>query len=139
MSIEANKMVARRYFEEFLNQQRLDVMEEIVAPDAVDETQLKAGHSEGRDDFRRHAQWLWGAVQGVKTTVTDLIAEGDRVVVYWKIEGVHQGVLFGVPPTGKAFIGSSISTITVRDGKVVRYAVLPDKFGMIKQLGGTIA
>ena len=134
MSIEANKEVARRYFEEFVNERRLDVLEEIVAEDAVDETRAYAGGSGDRDDFRQHALWLWESVQDVKATITDLIAEGDRVVVYWRIEGIHRGTIFGVPGTGKAFTGSSISTVTLKDGKVVRYTVLPDRLGIIKQI-----
>ena len=139
MSIEANKEIARRYFEEFVNERRLDVLEEIVAADAVDETRAYSGGSGDRDDFRQHALWLWESVQDVKATITDLIAEGERVVVYWRIEGIHQGTIFGVPGTGKAFTGNSISTITIRDGKVVRYTVLPDRLGIIKQIGGTPA
>jgi SnoaL-like polyketide cyclase len=61
---------------------------------------------------------------------------GGRV---WRIEGIHRGTVFGVPGTGKAFTGTSISTLTFRDGKVVRYTVLPDRLGIIKQLGGAPA
>ena len=139
MSIEANKEIARRYFEEFVNERRLDVLEEIVAPDAVDETRAYSGGTGDRDDFRQHALWLWDNVQDVKATITDLIAEGDRVVVYWRIEGIHQGTIFGVPGTGKAFTGNSISTVTIQDGRVVRYTVLPDRLGIIKQIDGTPA
>lgn len=139
MSIEANKEVARRYFEEFVNERRLDVLEEIVAEDAVDETRAYAGGSGDRDDFRQHALWLWESVQDIKATITDLIAEEDRVVVYWRIEGIHRGTIFGVPGSGKAFTGNSISTITLKDGKVVRYTVLPDRLGIIKQIEGASA
>lgn len=131
---EINKAVTRRYYEEFINERRLDVLEEIVAEDAIDETRAYSGGSGDRDDFRQHALWLWESVRDVKTTVTDLVAEGDRVVAYWRIEGIHHGTIFGVPGTGKPFTGTSISTITFRDGKVVRYTVLPDRLGIIKQL-----
>jgi steroid delta-isomerase-like uncharacterized protein len=137
MSKETNKVVARRYFEEIVNERRLDVLEEIVAEDAIDEARAFSGGSGNRDDFRQHALWLWENVQDVKVTVTDLVAEDDRVVVYWRIEGIHKGTIFGVPGTGKAFTGNSISTITFQDGKVVRYTVLPDRLGIIEQLGGT--
>jgi steroid delta-isomerase-like uncharacterized protein len=139
VSIETNKAVARRYYEEFVNERRFDVLEEIVAEDAIDETSAFSGGSGGREDFRQHALRLWESVQDIKTTVTDLVAEGDRVVVYWRIEGIYRGTIFGVPGTGKAFAGNSISTITFRDGKVVRYTVLPDRLGIINQLVGTPA
>ena len=136
MTIETNKVLARRYFEEIVNERRLDILEEIVAEDAIDETRAFSGGSGNREDFRQHALWLWENVQDVKVTVTDLVAEDDRVVVYWRIEGIHKGTIFGVPGTGKAFTGNSISTITFQDGKVVRYTVLPDRLGIIEQLGG---
>lgn len=134
MSIEDNKAVARRYFEEFVDQQRLDLLEELVAEDASDETRVGVGGTGTRDDFRAHAQWVWDNVKDLHVTVTDLVAEGERVVVYWQIEGIHQGHIFGVPATGKYFKGQSISSLTVRDGKVVRYNVLPDRLGIVQQL-----
>jgi predicted ester cyclase len=70
----------------------------------------------------------------VHVSVDDLVAEGDRVIVFWKIEGVHVGTIFGVPATGKRFTGHSISWLTVKDGQVVRYNVLPDRLGIIQQL-----
>jgi steroid delta-isomerase-like uncharacterized protein len=136
MSIENNKVLARRYFEEIVNERRLDILEDIVAEDAIDEARAFSGGSGNREDFRQHALWLWENVQDVKVTVTDLVAEDERVVVYWRIEGIHKGTIFGVPGTGKAFTGNSISTLTFQDGKVIRYTVLPDRLGIIEQLGG---
>jgi len=43
------------------------------------------------------------------------------------LEGIHRGDVFGVPGHGKPLSGVSISTLTIRDGKVVRYRVLPDR------------
>lgn len=132
--IEANKDIARRYFEEFVNDRRLDVLEEIVAADAADEARVGPGGSGTREDFRQHAQWVWENVKDLRVSVTDLVAEGDRVIVFWKIEGIHAGNIFGVPASGKPFTGNSISTLTIRGGQVVRYRVLPDRLGIIQQL-----
>ncbi|CCH32013.1 ester cyclase [Actinosynnema sp. NPDC047251] len=130
MSIEVNKEVARRYYEEFVNQRRLDVVDEIIAEDAVDE----AAGGQGRDGFRQHATWLWETVEDVRTTITELVAEDDRVVVYWRMDGVHRGNMFGVPGTGRRFVGHSVSHLTFRDGQVVRYRVLPDRLGILQQV-----
>lgn len=132
--IERNKTVARRYFEEFVDGRSLDVLEEIVAADAADETRVGVGGTGTREDFREHARWLWENVKDVHVSVSDLLAEGDRVIVFWKIEGVHTGNIFGVPATGKPFTGHSISWLTIREGQVVRYNVLPDRLGIIQQL-----
>jgi predicted ester cyclase len=130
--LEANKAVARRYFDG-VGSQNLDDLAEFIAEDAVDETRASDGAG-SIEDFRDHARWLWANVGDAKAVVTDLLAEGDRVVAFWRLEGVHTGEVFGVPATGRHFSGISISTLTIRAGKVVRYTVLPDRLGFIKQL-----
>ncbi|MFE2417068.1 ester cyclase [Streptomyces hokutonensis] len=134
---ERNKAVARRYFEEFVDGRRLDVLDEIVAADATDETRVGAGGTGTREHFREHAEWLWGNVEDVHVSVSDLLAEGDRVIVFWTIEGLHTGTIFGVPATGKPFTGQSISWLTVREGRIVRYNVLADRLGIVQQLADT--
>jgi predicted ester cyclase len=134
MTIEVNKAVARRLYEEAITQQRPEVLEQIVAADAVDETRAATG----REGFYQHVRWLGDTVENIRATVTDLVAEGDRVVVFWQIEGVQRGPLFGVPPSGRWFTGQSISWITFRDGQIVQYNVLPDRLGIIRQLSGPV-
>ena len=132
MSVEVNKAVARRLYEEAITQQRPEVLEEIVAADAIDES----GATAGREGFYQHLQRITETVGNVRATVTDLVAEGDRVVVCWQMEGVHRGPLFGVPPSGRPFSGRSVSWITFRDGQIIRYNVLADRLGIIQQLDG---
>jgi predicted ester cyclase len=132
MSIETNKTVARRLWEEVINQRRLELFEEIIAADAVDET----GNTPGREGFYEHGQWFIETIDQLRTTVTDMVAEGDRVIVFWTAEGIQRGPLYGVPPTGRPFTLHAISWITFRDGQIARYNVLPDRLGVIEQLGG---
>ncbi|GAB2825438.1 ester cyclase [Actinocorallia aurea] len=127
-----NKDIARRFYAELVTGPHPELLEEFVAPDAVDETSAGLG---GIEDFRAHLAWIAASAGEVTASVTDAVAEGDRVVVFWRIEGTHTGELFGVPPTGRRFSGQSVSTITFRDGKIVRYAVLPDRLGIVQQLG----
>ncbi|MEV4559592.1 ester cyclase [Kitasatospora sp. NPDC049285] len=134
MSIEANKALVERYYHELVTGQRIELLEELVAEDAADESRVGAGGTGTREDFREHLRWLWENVRDVKATVQDLVAEDDRVIAFWRIEGVHVGPIFGVPATGRHFTGFSISTLTIRDGQVTRYSVLPDRLGIVQQL-----
>ncbi|MDY0815668.1 ester cyclase [Kitasatospora purpeofusca] len=138
MSIEANKALVERYYHELVTGQRVELLEELVAADAADETRVGPGGSGTRADFEEHLRWLWQNVRDVKATVEDLVAEGDRVIAFWRIEGTHVGPIFGVPATGRSFVGHSISWLTVRDNKVVRYNVLPDRLGIVQQLAPAI-
>ncbi|WP_239335531.1 ester cyclase [Frankia sp. CiP3] len=133
---ESNKAAARRLYEEVVNNGRLELLDDLIDSDADDETRARAGWSAGRDGFRQHVVWLREAVGDLKTTVTDLVAEDDRVVVFWRIEGIHKGDVFGVPATGRPIDGTSISWITFHDGRIVSYDVLPDRLTILRQIGG---
>ncbi|MEU1729799.1 ester cyclase [Streptosporangium sp. NPDC020145] len=130
---ETNRAVARRFYEEVVSKGRLEVLDEIVAEDGTDAAGPALGGG-GSAGFVQHITWLRQAVEGVTATVTDTVAENDRVVVYWTIEGVQRGEVFGAPPSGRRFVGQSISTIRFRDGQIIEYEVLPDRLGIVQQL-----
>ncbi|MFC8046287.1 ester cyclase [Nocardia sp. NPDC057353] len=132
---QTNKDVARRFYHEVITEGQLHLLDEIIAEDGTDSA-VPAGSVKGRGGFVEHITWLRANVENVTATVVDTVAEDDRVVVYWTIEGTQRGELFGVPDTGRHFTGFSISTIRFRDGRIVEYSVLPDRAGIIAQLAG---
>lgn len=137
---ERNKEVVRRLYEEVINEGRFEVLADIIAPDAVDNASGTAARSGGGSaDFHAHVTWMREVVRDVRTTVTDILAEGDRVVVFWRIEGIHDGPLFGLPGTGRPLLGHSISWITLREGRIAEYNVLPDRLGILEHLGAAVA
>jgi predicted SnoaL-like aldol condensation-catalyzing enzyme len=86
---EANRIVVKRLYEEVISQGRFDVLDEIVADDAVDGSRPRNGL--GVQAFRRHVEGLRATVTEIQAIVTDTVAEGDRVVVYWTLTGVQHG------------------------------------------------
>ncbi|MRH91237.1 ester cyclase [Nocardia sp. SYP-A9097] len=134
-AIETNKAVARRFYTEVITEGNLALLDDIIADDGRDSA-VPAGNIKGREGFVEHITWLRANVEGVTAIVTDTVAEDDRVVVYWTIEGIQRGVIFGAPNSGRRFFGESISTIRFQDGRITEYAVLPDRLGIIAQLTG---
>jgi predicted ester cyclase len=109
MSIEQNKEIVRRYFEEVVNAWNPDSLNELVSPD------LRA-HLEPRLKMRHEAVPDW------QVTVELQIAEGDLVVTTGTTRGTHLGEWFTpigtLAPTGKHFAFSFTSTMRVHDGRV---------------------
>jgi predicted ester cyclase len=132
-----NKTIARRLFDDVITARRLDVIDEIIASDSIDHSS-RAGGASGREGFRQHVNYLLGATENLTVTVDDLVAEDDRVVVFWTIDAIHRGEIFGVPPTGRHFRGTSISLVSFEDGQVVDYSVVPDRQGIIAQLTSAV-
>ena len=70
--------------------------------------------------------------------ITDIIAEGDRVVALIATQGVHAGEYQGMPPTGKHFTNRGVVACRIQEGRVTEMETYLDSLTVVKQLGGTI-
>ena len=117
--IEAqNKALVRREYEEFWNQGKLDVIEEIYTADFVFHSPSGPG-IDGLEGMKTIAKVFYTAFPDMQYTIEDMIAEGDKVALRWTLTGIHKGELMGIPPTGVpvSFKGNTI--IRFAGGKYV--------------------
>ena len=66
--------------------------------------------------------------------VDDLVAEGDRVVVSWRLLGTHRGDFRGIAPTNRSITLPGIAIYRVAGGKLRERWVVYDLHGLIAQL-----
>jgi steroid delta-isomerase-like uncharacterized protein len=134
VSVEQNKALIRRFVDEIFNQGRIEAIDELVAPDAVDHAALP-GMPPGREGIKRRAAMIRSAFPDFQIIVEDQVAEGDRVAGRYTMRGTHQGDLMGIPPTGKPVSIIAMDVIRVRDGRLVEHWGQIDMLGMMQQLG----
>ena len=67
----------------------------------------------------------------------DLIAEGDRVVVRWRLLGTHKGDFRGIAPTGRAIALKGIAIYRVEGGKLMERWVVSDLHGLLEEIRGS--
>ncbi len=79
MSAADNKAAVKRFFEEVFNQRKLDRIEQFIAPTYVNHNSL--GLIQGPEGVRRINAAEFEAFPDIQTTIEDLIAEGDKVVI----------------------------------------------------------
>ena len=98
---EENKAIVRRWLEDGLNARNLAIIDELFAPDY-------ANHSPrlgvvGREYTALEPAEFFVAFPDWRTTIDDVIAEGEKVVVRRTVQGTYTGEVQGapVPPTGK--------------------------------------
>ncbi len=77
----------------------------------------------------------FAAIPDMHATIDDMVAEGDKVVVRYTVEGTQQGELLGVPPSGKRFQTSGISVYRLAEGKIAEQWEQADLLGLMQQLG----
>src|SRR5262249_41462325 len=70
-----------------------------------------------------------------KTTVEDLIAEGDRFACRRTFRGTHRGEIMGLSATGKPVVGVGMSIHRITNGKIAEGRINFDTLGMLQQLG----
>jgi predicted ester cyclase len=96
VSIETNKSLVRRYFEEVCNAGRLQVADELFSDDFG-----SPGGIRGPEAARRAAQAMRTALPDVHFRIDELVGEDDRVVAKITYTGTHRGRFLGVEPTGR--------------------------------------
>jgi len=132
VSIEANKELARRFFEEVWNQGSDAAIDAYLTVHTVGND---PGFGTGREAFR--SQWRrWRtAFPDIHFAVDDVIAEGDRVVTRWTLTGTHEGEFLGVPPSGVTVRVSGMSLDRLENGQIVAGFDCWDELGLHRQIG----
>ncbi len=138
MTIEDNKRLVRRYFEDApFNPAACD---EIFAPRFQFHTIMHASVTsqtvESDPESEKAAFESQKRIMGGwNLTIEDMIAEGDRVMVRWSSRGTHQGELAGLPPTYRPVTNSGINIFRVADGKIAEVWDIMDRMWVWQQLG----
>ncbi|MEA2938870.1 MAG: hypothetical protein QOC56_2374 [Alphaproteobacteria bacterium] len=134
MSIEENKALVRRFYEE-IDKGNLAAMDEIVADDYVDHNPPPLpGLASGREGLKQAFRIFWAATPGYHH-IEDQIAEGDRVVTRLTSYGKHEGDLPGAPRTGNDLKMSSITIHRIERGRLAEKWAEKDVLGFLKQIG----
>ncbi len=117
MSSEANKAIIRRFFEEVYNRGHYAVADELVAEGYVSHNELAVAVL-GPEGIKRAAAAQREAFPDLVTTLVDVIAEGDKVVVRGRDDGTHVGEFLGFAPTGRRFTFTWIDIFRLENGKL---------------------
>lgn len=106
---------------------------------------INHGMSVTRDAVRVVLQDISDTFPDVRLELLNLVAEGDWVVARCDFVGthlgvgrhpfVHEGLLAGVPPTGRSVRVQHIHMFRLWDGHIVEHWANRDDVGMIRQLG----
>ena len=130
---ERNKAVWRR-FVDIDARQAYDELDEVFAPDFVGHD-LPPGLPHGPQGLRQFRESTRAAFPDARTTIQQLLADGDHVIARFTVAGAHLGPLMGFAPTGKHFELSLIEIARFRDGKIVERWTERDFLKLLQQLG----
>jgi predicted ester cyclase len=125
MSVESNKAIVARFYEESVSAGDIELIEDLASEEMTDHAALAMGWGSGRKGFQTHVEEVRRMLPDFRAEVTELIGEDDVVVAYWTASGTAVAAFLGVEPTGRPFTAEAISRLRFQDGRIVEYQVLP--------------
>ena len=139
MSLEANKAIARRVWNDVFNKRDLALADELVAADAINHEAPPGVPARGPESLKAAVTWLSAAFPDMHMAIDDVVAEGDKVVLQTTFSGTHQGPFWGIAPTGRRFAQHHVHVFRLADAKVVEHWAVRDDLGFLQQLGAAPA
>ena len=121
MSLEKNKAMIRKGVEE-VNKRNLAVLDEFIAPDYVDHT----NPLRGLEDVKQFYTKAFKDFPDYHRTIEDIIAEGDKVWVRYKITATD--------PTDKKMELAQVAIYRIVKGKIVEGWSVPQVVSKEKKL-----
>ena len=137
MSIEENKALVRRYYEE-CNAIKGDpdrvraMVDEFFTPDFVGHSPMGDMNSE---QHKQHRAAQYTAFPDLNWIVDDIIAEGDKVVACVATIGTHKGEYRGIAATGRQIYVPGADIFRISGGKFVELWSHLNTLGLMQQLG----
>jgi predicted ester cyclase len=130
----ANKELVRRFYKEVYVNWNMAMADDLLSPYFTSHDWPQGG-PKGPKAFRDYYSALRSAVADARYEVDDLIAEGDRVVVRWRLFGIHKGTFRGITPTGQPITLKGIAIYRLDGGKLVERWVVSDLYGALEESG----
>jgi predicted ester cyclase len=139
-SVERNKAVVRRFKESQGTKEEADAMREVLAP-TYKRRRGGVEHlaANARDQgFPGPGSYLRGAFPDRTDTIEDVIADGNRVGMLFRVRGTQRGNFFGIAPTNKTIDIHELGIFHLADGKITEAWFMADELGLLQQLGARL-
>jgi predicted ester cyclase/heme-degrading monooxygenase HmoA len=127
-TVQQNKDVVQKAFEQGLNKQNFELLKECIADDF---TGLQG--KKGAPGFYEPILPLIKSFPDIQWKIDESIGEGDKVAIHWKWQGT-QTTPFNNVATGKMVMNEGRASFTIKDGKIINAQVLTDRLGFLQAL-----
>ena len=133
MSIEDNKNIVRRFFEEGPSKGDLGAADELLAANFALHTPIPS--APGIKGMNEVIIACRSAFEHLNVTVEDMVAEEDRVVSRFTARGIHKGAFMDLGPTGKSITMTGMEIFRIENGKIAELWGEANLLGLMQQLG----
>lgn len=130
MNRNVNKEAIRNLYENILNNRKLELLDSLISKD------YSTGKGEkGVEGFAKSVIALINAFPDAKWTLTEIVAEGNKVFVQQRMEGTHKEPFQNIAPTNKFVTIEGTGLYEFNDGKIIYSQIQTNRLGFLQQLG----
>jgi predicted ester cyclase len=134
-SPDLNVQVVKRFIDEVINKNRLELIGELWAPDMVWRGG-SLGEVVGIEAYAKmRAGTKRGRFEGLDLEILDIFTKDDKVLVQFTNSGRRVGKLLGMSFKSKHATWNGVGIYTVRDGKIAEAWFVEDVLAMMTQVG----
>ena len=131
-SVEQNEAVIRQVLA-LIDERNLDEAFELYALDYI--YHGPTGEMRGRDGIRGLWEVFLVGFPDLHSTIEDIVSEGDKVVLRWRLEGTHTGEFLGVAPSNMKITLDINEIFRFANGQPVEAWDQYDRLGLMQQIG----
>lgn len=132
----ANKNVVRRFNLEVIQDGRRESFDSLMSGGFKNRSAPPGADDGPEGMWNTFQNVLRPALSGLKVTIHDQIAEGDKVTTRKTIAGTHTGPFMGIPATGRDVAIQVIDIVRIGDGRYVEHWGLNTLPSVLAQLKG---
>lgn len=131
---EQNKLIIKKWLKEVNKDNYKQLFKELWAEDSK---QLMNSNPDtlDYDHFNDLLQFMYAELPVITHEVHEIIAKGDKVIVYFSAKATHDVESFDVPATGKDLKWKAISIFKISNGKIQTRWEVADILSLYEQLG----
>lgn len=135
MSVEQNKALARRVFDEIWSQGELELADEFLTPDFVGRPGGLGEPFRGPEGAKAFIGRLREGFPDITFVVEDMVGEGDLVATRWAATGTHGGQFMGFEPTERSASIDGMTFLRFEDGRIAEGWTQLDALALMKTIG----
>ena len=134
--VTSPKAVIQRVVQDIFNGQQHELVDEFHDLKCCgSDPAIGNGQTMGTEQFKGLLLTYRQAFPDHTYEILDLLEDGDKVAMRWRVKGTHPGPLGELQPTGKAIEIEGFAICRIADGRIQQVWQQRDHMGLMEQLG----
>jgi steroid delta-isomerase-like uncharacterized protein len=130
---EKNKALTKSFYDNVFNKHNINAMDPLIDVNLVDHDPSSMGGG-GLAGLKKDFTAFFKAFPDLHVTPKFMVAEGDKVVIYYNMTGTNKGAFMGQPASGKKINIDGIDIVRIANGKAVEHWAFGDSMAMMQQM-----